>query len=373
MKNCVLLTVLFVAGGCVDVHLLDSLRGGIYNGNVEWVREVLDEAPSLANSRLYRRITPLSWAVCNTKPPPRRLAAMKAAGADMSDFDEEHGTSSPEIVAMLLKVGADPNIYCYSETPIHDAALRNLVEVGSLLASHGADLNAVTLSTSSTLGSVKESSVRETALHVAARHGHDEFVAMLLAGGADPTVSDGTGALPFLTAVFSENKSTATKLLRAALKVKGDDDLESLLLDAAKSSNESIAVQARWALIADLLLPAFGKLTETLPLGERPVPDRTAERQRRAYGRAVVLAMSVLPLNIRGRLKYLEEGLDTLRGTKYEARLKKAIAEQQDILSQCRQRLKLKLPDPAGDAVTGAKTQGVAATYHSAGSPAIPR
>jgi cytochrome c len=68
-----------------------------------------------------------------------------------------------DIVELLLKAGANPNIAKQSSTALHIAADQGCLECVVLLANAGADVNART-------------SERATALHLAKRNGHNAIV-----------------------------------------------------------------------------------------------------------------------------------------------------------------------------------------------------
>ena len=97
----------------------------------------------------------------------------------------------PEVVAVLLKRGADPGAVARNAsavTPLHSAVAGRNLEVVRLLLMHGADANA-------------RQHGGWTALHAAALHGDVAIVRLLLARGASPQAAsdDGTTALRLAT------------------------------------------------------------------------------------------------------------------------------------------------------------------------------
>ncbi len=89
-----------------------------------------------------------------------------------------------EVVAMLLREGADPNVGRFSDawTPLHAAALAGHADIVDALLAHGADPDGT------------HPTMHESPLHVAAEQGHVGVVERLLAAGCDPEApSPGTG------------------------------------------------------------------------------------------------------------------------------------------------------------------------------------
>ncbi len=87
-----------------------------------------------------------------------------------------------DVVEALLKAGADPNVRDnnYGGTPLHAAASKCSVDVTSDLLRHGAYPNARDI-------------FGKTPLHVAAENGCAEVVRLLLEYGADPEIRDNRG------------------------------------------------------------------------------------------------------------------------------------------------------------------------------------
>lgn len=150
------------------------------------------------------RSTPLHWAVTVT---PEIVAMLLKAGADVNarsgvgfKFRPLHQavagtptTGTPEIVAMLLKADADVNARDGSNaTPLHWAKY-GTPEIVEMLLKAGADVNA-------------RDQTGLTPLHTAAGAGTPEIVEMLLKAGADGSARDESGETPF------ERAKTNTRL-----------------------------------------------------------------------------------------------------------------------------------------------------------------
>ena len=120
--------------------------------------------------------------------------------------------STPEILELLLKHGADPNIEsdCL-KTPLHVTAERGKTEFAQLLHAYGANLSVVN-------GAV----VREgrgcgwSAMHFAARRGRASFVQWLLLIGVEDLMltKDCVGKTPLDWAIQHKNHSVVDVLLQ---------------------------------------------------------------------------------------------------------------------------------------------------------------
>lgn len=96
-----------------------------------------------------------------------------------------------DIVALLLKYGADPNIADWGgSTPLHWAAIIGDVSLLKILIEKGAKVNSQDLSGS-------------TPLHEAIRHQNKMTIQVLLENFADPNIKDITNHTPFELAKFS--------------------------------------------------------------------------------------------------------------------------------------------------------------------------
>ena len=112
------------------------------------------------------------------------------------------GAGCPEVVALLLRLGADPNIQDRSgHAPLYSVANECASETGPevvrALVLAGADVNA--------RGGV----TRATALHMAARRGHAGIARALLDCGAAIELRDGKGDTPLRRAINCRKDTVA--------------------------------------------------------------------------------------------------------------------------------------------------------------------
>ena len=90
-----------------------------------------------------------------------------------------------DVAAFLLETGMDPNhTNCHHTSVLHDMAYKGDTRKAALLLDHGADIDAI------------DEEFRSSPLGLAARWGHREMVAQLLARGADPNASGASWATP---------------------------------------------------------------------------------------------------------------------------------------------------------------------------------
>ena len=115
------------------------------------------------------------------------------------------GAGCLQLVALLLRLGVDPNIRGRGRTPLYcvanDCASETGPEVVRALVRAGADVNAC------------KGVTRATALHMAARRGHVEIVRALLDSGAAVNAQDRKGDTPLARAINCR-KSGVALLLR---------------------------------------------------------------------------------------------------------------------------------------------------------------
>ena len=132
------------------------------------------------------------------------LATQRFAGTTLLHFAA--GAGCLEVVAVLLRLGVDPNIQGRSDhTPLYcvanECASETGPEVVRALVRAGADINAC--------GGV----TRATALHMAARRGNVEIARALLDSGAAVNARDRKGDTPLQRAINCRKKGVSQLLL----------------------------------------------------------------------------------------------------------------------------------------------------------------
>jgi ankyrin repeat protein len=126
-------------------------------------------------------------------------------------------TGNARAAAALIRHGAPVDDADAEDcTPLMRAAMANHAEVATLLLDHGADPNVI----------VRTGSTPTNPLFVAATHGHDEVVRILLAKGANVTAK-GDGVPSPAEAAKRNGHAAAAKLISAAIKKKKAEENEA--------------------------------------------------------------------------------------------------------------------------------------------------
>ncbi len=212
----------------------DDLRNAVDSGNIEKVIDATQSHPDLLNQKGTRGETPL-------------LSAVKGY--------------SPEIVAYLLKMGADPNLGDYSEdTPLHWAAIRENGEMVKLLLSFHANVNAKDDSGSTPLRSALE------------MKNNDNVINLLINSGADVNSTNNRGESIMAGAILNM-RTDAAKILAshgAKLDVFSASALgDQVVLQTAIAANRSALRDERSGLSLLHIAAAWGqKQIVLLLLGE---------------------------------------------------------------------------------------------------------
>lgn len=197
------LVITFLAGMFLVSLIFRDRRPQIYfaakSGNI---RQLAQHVAQITNVNELivcyisgHRYAPLLSVVVNGGHPDAVEFLLKH-GANPNQFDSsdhpplsaaigrEWNESSRQILEMLLKAGADPNLHYGSEyhyTPLIDAASLGQLEAVRILLSNKADVSAT-------------NKVGQTALHLVGRN--TELAQVLITAGANPQAPDADGSTP---------------------------------------------------------------------------------------------------------------------------------------------------------------------------------
>jgi ankyrin repeat protein len=154
---------------------------------------VLGGHPDAVDFLLRRGANPNQFD--SSSDPPLRFA-----------IGRDRGTVSSQIVQMLIKAGANPNLPYgsgYHYTPLIDASALGQTQIMKILLDEGADINAT-------------NKYGATALHLAGWH--PEGINLLLAAGANPNTRDAHGDTPFEYALRIGHTNSAATLANALVR-----------------------------------------------------------------------------------------------------------------------------------------------------------
>jgi ankyrin repeat protein len=210
----------------------DDLFAAIDGGDVDAVRSMLDEEPSLASSRDAEGVSALMRAryrfdralVAALKPHVSRLDVFEAAS--FGDLDR--------VTALL---DADPSLANARSgdgfTVLHFAAFFGQVDAVTLLVERGAELDG--------RGS---GWMTGTALHSAASGSHADIVQILLEAGADPNVRQSGGWTPLHSAAGNGDAETVRILLAhgADVSATSEDGRDARSLADESGDPDTIAL-----------------------------------------------------------------------------------------------------------------------------------
>lgn len=178
--------------------------------DVNQVRELLDQAPELANARAETGDSlALVAAYCCAAEVAELLLER---GAVLNVFEAAALGTTIRLQALL---DADPNlVHTYSHdgwTPLHLAAHFGHSETVRALLRSGADIHARSLQ------------LKNTALHAAIAGRCPEAAAILMAAGADVNARDASSWTPLHLAAANGMLDTATLLLQNGAQASGGD------------------------------------------------------------------------------------------------------------------------------------------------------
>ncbi len=206
---------------------LMELLQAITRGDLERVRTVLGEAPSLAGTRNVDGISPVLWALYHQQP--EIVAALLEHQPPLDAFD---AAAVGDLAAVEKNVAADPT--CLARwspdgwTMLHLAAYFARPEVVHFLLAHGADPNAVT-----------NNGMDNRPLHAAIAGQSSQIVAALLAKGAQPNVQQTGGFTPLHAAARQGAEPLVQQLLAAGASKNEVDDAGKTAADHAQEKGHA--------------------------------------------------------------------------------------------------------------------------------------
>jgi ankyrin repeat protein len=213
------------------------------NGSLQQINDAIEYRANV-NAR-DRGWTPL-MAAARENPDPEVIAVLIKAGADVNAANISGRTplilaagNSPniDVIKILIDKGADVNPKTEGNTPLMAAAIDNTnPEAITALVNAGADVNAT-------------NSLGRTPLLLAAKNNSNpEVVKALINAGADVSINDVDGKTPLIMAMDNANPSpeSITALINAGVDVSERDKfgLTPLMLAAANENSTQEVIAA---------------------------------------------------------------------------------------------------------------------------------
>jgi len=211
--------------GCISAA---PIHDAVVNGNLEKVKEIVNKNSDAISQADEEGLYPIHSAVKN----PEMLKLLLDLGADPNAqmqpphmsagarplhlttdkfFDDEHAT---KVAKHLIKAGADVNVtFGPNITPLLVGAATGKHQFTKTLLENGANPNIQT--TSSFMGTPQGA----TALYAAASEGHTDIVQLFLKHNADPSIQTKEGRTPLDVAKEKEHEEIV-KLLEKQKKQK---------------------------------------------------------------------------------------------------------------------------------------------------------
>lgn len=142
----------------------------IKNGELDKVKELIEENQNLVNSLDKNGLTPLHGAIAEKKPNIAQYLITN--GANVNAITDKGGQTPAHLAAfiecedcmeLLIKNGANVNCKRKHEdgTPLHIAAFNGHIKVVKCLIDHGADINAKTKDGKTALDICKDSETKQ--------------------------------------------------------------------------------------------------------------------------------------------------------------------------------------------------------------------
>jgi ankyrin repeat protein len=190
MKQKVILLATLIIFKMAIVASAEPIVEAAKKGDLQTVRNILQQDPSKLNATDEDHYTPLHWACMRAHWDVARYLIEE--GADLNVVGGDGGTQinwavhhdNVEIVKLMIEKGAKLNIQNqWGMTELHTAIWRGNIHVVEYLLDHGSDPSIKT-------------NEGWTAMHYAFRSGHDNVIDLLKKRGISLKVQDNTGRYP---------------------------------------------------------------------------------------------------------------------------------------------------------------------------------
>jgi ankyrin repeat protein/Tol biopolymer transport system component len=183
----------------VTISAAPAMAGDIHDaareGDVDALRAILEQSPSLVDARDANGRTPLHWACRGVHADAARY--LVAAGADVGAADES------------------------GVTPLHSVAFRGNAELCRLFIENGADIDATIVGGT-------------TSIFLAVRAGHADVVELLIESGAGVDGRDGLDNTPLLSAASYGHRDIAVLLIERGADLTAANERGTTALDVAR-------------------------------------------------------------------------------------------------------------------------------------------
>lgn len=155
---------------CIAARKPLDLSEAVVVGDLDTVRQIVEEAPDLLDSFSNDGFTPLGFASFFSRVEIASFLLSRGASPHIPSrnsfsvfpLHSAVAANCAEIVEMLLANGASPNVKQQKDiTPLHSAAHNGNVEIARLLIRHGADTGAVSADGKTVLDMAVESNASE--------------------------------------------------------------------------------------------------------------------------------------------------------------------------------------------------------------------
>jgi len=216
--------------------LAQDIHKAAQEGDTEKVKSILEQNPTLLDSRNDNNLTPLIISSIHGNIDVVRLLIKK--GADINAGDNEgsnalHNAAASgqkEVIELLLSKGVDVNLGDNNGmTALHFVATRGYFECGKLLVAKGAEVN------------VKERNGR-TPLFFAVRSGNIEFCQLLIDEGAEVDIKNNYGRTPLTYAIWRNSEPLVELLVKKGADINFKDvDGNAPLHQACREGKKAIA------------------------------------------------------------------------------------------------------------------------------------